>query len=87
MSAHEAITAHTKRLNAHLETFVQLDEQREQAIDEALARCRANEPFHTDEINRITALINRHASQGISPTRPYVTVEMVSEYAARSSAQ
>jgi predicted transcriptional regulator len=83
MSAHEAITAHTKKMNAHLEAFVQMDAQREQAIDEALALCQAGEPFNTDEINRITNRINKHAAQGISPTRPLVTEEMVREYAAK----
>ena len=83
MSAHEAITKHVTAQNRHLVRFMELDELREQAIDRALASCKAGEPFGVDEINAVTAQINEHARNGISPTRIYVTQDMVREFAVK----
>ncbi|WP_274649225.1 DUF2533 family protein [Paenibacillus humicola] len=83
MSAHEAITKHVTAQHRHLVRFMELDELREQAIERALARCAAGEPFGVDEINAATAAINEHAKQGISPTRVFVTEDMVREYAVK----
>jgi hypothetical protein len=85
MSVHEAITSHTRKMHTHLEVFQQLDVQREQAIDQAVALCASGQPFTVDEINRFTALINEHAKHGISPTRPYVSEEMLQQYVNRAS--
>lgn len=82
-AAHSFITGHVYKMNAHLVKFTELDELREQAIERALQQCKNGEPFGVDEINRITAQINEHAKHGISPTRVYVTTEMVVEVANR----
>ena len=52
---HKAISAHSAKQHQHVKTFVQLDYEREQAIEEAIVKCRQNEPFTTDAINGITA--------------------------------
>lgn len=85
MSVHEAITAHTRKMHTHLELFQQMDEQREAAIEQAIAICTSGQPFGVEEINRITANINEHAKHGISPTRPYVTTDMVLEFVKRTA--
>ncbi|MFE5320443.1 YpbS family protein [Paenibacillus sp. NPDC056579] len=84
MSVHEAITAHTRKMHSHLEQFQLLDEQREAAIDQAIAQCKSGQPFTVEVINRITASINEHAKHGISPTRPYVTEDMVRDHVNRT---
>ncbi|MCS7460428.1 YpbS family protein [Paenibacillus doosanensis] len=83
MSVHEQITAHTRKMHSHLEAFQRMDDAREAAIEQAVALCASGQAFTTDEINRITARINDHAQRGISPTRPYVTSEMVAAYVQR----
>ncbi|NHN30560.1 YpbS family protein [Paenibacillus agricola] len=87
MSVHQAITSHTLKMHAHLDAFLLLDQQRELAIDQAIALCAAGEPFSLEGVNVITARINEHAKQGISPTRPHVTKEMVTEYVQRKAAK
>jgi hypothetical protein len=83
MSVHQAITSHTLKMHAHLEAFQVLDLQREYAIEEAVVLCTAGKPFSIEAINQITARINEHAKHGISPTRPYVTAEMLKDYVNR----
>ncbi|MBB3113535.1 tRNA(Ser,Leu) C12 N-acetylase TAN1 [Paenibacillus phyllosphaerae] len=83
LSAHEAITKHVSAQNRHLVHFAELDELREQAIERCSSLCKAGETFSVNEINEITAQINAHARKGISPTRVFVTEEMVREYAAK----
>ncbi|TBL78714.1 DUF2533 family protein [Paenibacillus thalictri] len=83
MDVRQAITDHTKKMNQHLEQFVELDALREQAIEKAIASCKAGQPFTVDEINRYTQLINEHAKQGISPLRKFVSAQMVEEFASR----
>ncbi|MDF2964490.1 MAG: hypothetical protein K0S39_6225 [Paenibacillus sp.] len=85
MSVHEAITSHTQKMHSHLELFQALDQQREEAIDQAIKLCASGQPFNVDAINRATAQINEHAKHGISPTRPYVTEDMVEQYVKRTS--
>ncbi|WP_028552586.1 YpbS family protein [Paenibacillus sp. UNC451MF] len=85
MSVHEAISTHTRKMHSHLEQFQILDEQREAAIERALTLCAAEQPFSIDEINACTARINEHAKHGISPTRPYVTEDMVRDFVKRSA--
>ncbi|CAG7628071.1 YpbS family protein [Paenibacillus allorhizosphaerae] len=80
MSVHEAITAHTRKQHSHLEQFLELEEAREHAIDHAVARCAAGQPFHVDAINEWTIRINKHAQNGISPTRALVTEQMVRDF-------
>ncbi|MCP3775606.1 YpbS family protein [Paenibacillus sp. MZ04-78.2] len=82
-NVHEAITNHTRKQNAHLERFLELENERETAIEEAIALCIAGEPFNVDAINAATDRINRHARNGISPTRVHVTPDMVREAARK----
>jgi len=84
VNVHESITAHSKKQHRHLVEFERLDALREAAIDEAVTKCRNGEPFDVDRINAATARINEHAKQGISPTRKYVTIEMVKQFALSS---
>jgi hypothetical protein len=83
-NVHEAITNHSTKQHLHIVKFVELDEQREQAIEEAVCLCRNNEPFTVDKINQITAAINAHAKDGISPLRKLVTPEMVQQFVQAS---
>lgn len=87
MSVHEAISSHSNKQHLHLVKFKELDELREQAIEEAVALCRNHQPFSVDKINEITQMIIAHAKQGISPLRSLVTVEMVEQYALGSANQ
>lgn len=83
MNVHEAITKHSRKQHEHLHTFQQLDEEREQLIQEAVDRCLRGEPFTTEAINRVTARIIEHAKNGISPLRQFVSEEMIQDYVAR----
>lgn len=85
MNVHEAITKHTQKQHAHLERFIELENEREQAIEQAAALCAAGLPFSVERINTATARINSHAQKGISPTRMFVTEEMVREFAKRKA--
>lgn len=80
MNVHEAITSHTRKQHAHLERFIELENERERAIEQAVAQCAAGLPFSVERINAATARINSHAQKGISPTRIFVTEEMVREF-------
>jgi len=84
LNVHEAITAHSRKQHLHLVEFERLDALREQAIEDAVSKCRNGEPFDVDRINEATAFINAHAKEGISPTRKYVTIEMVKQFAFSS---
>lgn len=80
MCVHKAITKHLQKQNQTIRAFLTLDQSREEAIEKAIALAKANKPFSTDEINRITEKINELALSGTTPTRKYVTPEMVMEY-------
>ncbi|GIP37280.1 hypothetical protein J31TS4_05600 [Paenibacillus sp. J31TS4] len=86
MNVHEAISTHSRKQQEHLERFRLLDERREAAIEAAIRQCLAGEAFDTAAINEATAAINTHAKNGISPTRVYVTEDMVREAAAKQRA-
>jgi predicted transcriptional regulator len=81
MSVHRDISKHSEKQHQHVAQFLKLDAMREAAIEKALQDCKAGLPFHAKEINRITAEINLHAKQGISPTRQLVTEDMIRAYA------
>lgn len=83
MNVHEAISTHSRKQYTHLEIFKQLDEQREQAIEEAISLCKAGSSFSVNSINQITRQINTHALNGISPIRMEVSEEMVREFVSR----
>ncbi|NBI27968.1 YpbS family protein [Chengkuizengella marina] len=83
MDTREALTEHTNKLHKHLVQFQELDLLREKAIDEAVQLCKEGKPFSTDKINHWTGKINDHAKQGISPTRVFVSDDMVREFVNR----
>lgn len=83
MSVHEAISKHSRKQHMHLTAFQELDERRERAIEQAVGQYLRGEPYSLDAINSITAQINSHAKHGISPTRQYVTADMLEAYAER----
>ncbi|WP_274362380.1 DUF2533 family protein [Paenibacillus thermotolerans] len=83
MSVHEAISEHSRKQHMHLAAFQEMDERRERAIASAVEQYLRGEPYSLDSINSITAQINTHAKHGISPTRQYVTAEMLETYAER----
>ncbi|WP_286058398.1 YpbS family protein [Bacillus mojavensis] len=81
---HKAISAHSAKQHEHIKTFMQLDHLREMAIEEAVAKCKNDEPFSTDAINEVTEKMNQLAKKGIVPTRRLVSKEMVKEYVSRT---
>ncbi len=83
MSVHKDITKHSSKQNQLVQKFMILDEEREQAIEEAIKLCKAGEAFTTDRINEATQKINTLARQGVVPQRKLVTNEMVEEYVNR----
>ncbi|MED1741012.1 YpbS family protein [Bacillus swezeyi] len=85
-NVHEAITAHSKKQHQQISEFVLLEQEREKAIDEAVAKCERKEPFSTDRINQITVKMNELSKKGIVPKRRLVSKEMVEEYVSRKNA-
>ncbi|MEC1291386.1 YpbS family protein [Bacillus mojavensis] len=81
---HKAISAHSAKQHEHIKTFMQLEHFREMAIEEAVAKCKNDEPFSTDAINEVTEKMNQLAKKGIVPTRRLVSKEMVKEYVSRT---
>ncbi|MCY8104392.1 MULTISPECIES: YpbS family protein [Bacillus] len=81
---HKAISAHSAKQHEHIKTFMQLEHLREMAIEEAVAKCKNDEPFSTDAINEVTEKMNQLAKKGIVPTRRLVSKEMVKEYVSRT---
>lgn len=82
MSVHEAISEHSRKQKEHLSVFMKLDQERERHIESALDACRRGLPFNVAPINAVTSAINELATRGISPTRRYVSVAMIREFAA-----
>ncbi|MGN9865046.1 YpbS family protein [Bacillus swezeyi] len=85
-NVHEAITAHSKKQHQHISEFVLLEQEREKAIDKAVAKCERKEPFSTDRINQITVKMNELSKKGIVPIRRLVSKGMVEEYVSRKNA-
>jgi len=82
-NVHEAISKHSSKQHQIVKTFLQLEQQRESYIDQAVALAKENKSFSVDQINRVTSEINALAKNGIAPTRKIVTEEMVLEYVNR----
>ena len=82
-NVHEAISKHSNKQHQIVKAFLQLEQQRESYIDQAVALAKENKPFSVDQINRVTSEINTLAKNGIAPTRKVVTEEMVLEYVSR----
>ncbi|ABS21630.1 YpbS family protein [Bacillus cytotoxicus] len=83
MEVHTAITAHSRKQNEIVKTFLQLEAQREAAIDAVVALASSGKQFSVDAINRITKQMNELAKRGIVPQRKIVTANMVMEYVKR----
>ncbi|WP_270180389.1 DUF2533 family protein [Alkalihalobacillus sp. CinArs1] len=80
MSVHRDISSQLGRKNREINLFIQLDKEREAAIEKAIEHCHANEPYSLDRINELTSEINELAKQGSIPTRSYVTKMMIEEF-------
>lgn len=85
MSVHHEITKHSQKQHSIVKEFIELDQQRESYIEEAINNCKANLPFSVDNINKTTMKINELAKNGIIPIRKLVTPEMVSDYVKKIS--
>ncbi|WP_020059545.1 DUF2533 family protein [Bacillus sp. 123MFChir2] len=83
MEVHVAITAHSRKQNEVVKAFLQLDAQREAAIEAAVSLALNEKPFSVDVINMVTKQINELAKHGIAQQRKIVTEEMVMEYVGR----
>jgi hypothetical protein len=84
MSVHKQISEHSRKQNQIVTTFLKLEQQRENYIEEAIVLCKQKRPFTTDKINQVTKQINELARKGIAPQRMLVTKEMVEEFVSRS---
>ncbi|CAG9623691.1 YpbS family protein [Sutcliffiella rhizosphaerae] len=84
MSVHKEISEHSRKQNQVVMNFLQLDQQREAFIEEAVILCQQKKPFTTAKINEVTKKINELARKGIAPQRKMVTAEMVEEFVSRS---
>jgi low affinity Fe/Cu permease len=80
MSVHKAISEHSSKQQKALQDFLELDHKREEYIEEAIQKCKNNEPFTVDKINEVTKKINHLAIKEIVPTRQLVTREMVQKF-------
>ncbi|MFE7062350.1 YpbS family protein [Sutcliffiella sp. NPDC057660] len=84
MSVHKQISEHSRKQNQIVSTFLKLEQQRENYIEEAIVLCKQKKPFTTEKINMVTKQINELARKGIAPQRMLVTKEMVEEFVSRS---
>ncbi|MBJ8079415.1 YpbS family protein [Bacillus cereus group sp. N12] len=83
MEVHKAITAHSRKQNGIVTAFLQLDAQRETAIEAAVSLASNGKEFSVDVINMVTKQINELAKNGVAPQRKLVTKDMVMEYVSR----
>jgi hypothetical protein len=83
MEVHKAITAHSSKQHEIVKKFLQLDAQREAAIEAAIALASNGKHFSVDAINMVTKQINDLAKRGVAPQRKLVTTDMVMEYVGR----
>lgn len=84
MSVHKQISEHSRKQNQIVSTFLKLEQQRENYIEEAIVLCKQKKHFTTEKINQVTKQINELARKGIAPQRMLVTKEMVEEFVSRS---
>ncbi|CAM4100671.1 hypothetical protein BAMA_14335 [Bacillus manliponensis] len=80
---HKAITAHSRKQNEIVTTFLQLEAQREAAIEAAVSLAVKGQSFSVETINMVTTQINELAKRGVAPQRKIVTEDMVMEYVER----
>jgi hypothetical protein len=79
MSVHKELAQHAEKMNGVYKTYLQLDQQREGYIEEAVQLCKQGLPFTTSKINDVTNQINRLNLRFV-PFKKNVTPEMVQEY-------
>ncbi|EKN65480.1 hypothetical protein BABA_20116 [Neobacillus bataviensis LMG 21833] len=79
MSVHKDLINHAANQNKTYQVFQELDQQRENYIEEAVELCKQGLPFSTDKINEVTNRMNKINLRFV-PTRKNVTIEMVREY-------
>ena len=79
MSVHKDLIKHAANQNKTYQVFQELDQQRENYIEEAVELCKQGLPFSSDKINEVTNRMNKINLRFV-PTRKNVTVEMVQEY-------
>ncbi|AZU62256.1 DUF2533 family protein [Neobacillus mesonae] len=84
MSVHKDLIQHAANQNKEYQNFLQLDQQRESFIEEAIQLCKEGKPFTTDKINDVTKKINNIKLRFI-PERKIVTTDMVREYVSRKA--
>ncbi|MED4205492.1 DUF2533 family protein [Neobacillus mesonae] len=84
MSVHKDLIQHAANQNKEYQNFLQLDQQRESFIEEAIQLCKEGKPFTTDKINNVTKKINNIKLRFI-PERKIVTTDMVREYVSRKA--
>jgi hypothetical protein len=82
MSVHTELAKHAEKQNKMYQAFLELDQQREDYIEEAIELCKNGETFSTDKINIVTDQINKMNLRFI-PLRKFVSVEMVKEYVTK----
>lgn len=79
MSVHKELAQHAEKQNNVYKQFLQLDQLRENYIEEAIALCKKGKPFSTDKINQVTNQMNKINLRFI-PDRKNVTNAMIEEY-------
>lgn len=83
MEVHKAITAHSRKQNESVKACLELDAQREAAIEAAVSLASKGKEFSVDIINVVTKQINDLAKNGVTLQRKLVTKDMVMEYVGR----
>lgn len=79
MSVHKDLARHAEKMNSVYKIYLQLDQQREVYIEEAVQLCKQELPFSTVKINEVTDQINRLNLRFV-PFKKMVTAQMVEEY-------
>ncbi|WP_257350467.1 YpbS family protein [Pseudalkalibacillus decolorationis] len=79
MSVHKEISQHSQEQHQRIQSFLELDAEREKWIEEALNQCKGGQPFEKalHHINGVTDDINKIARKGIVPQRKNVTSAMI----------
>lgn len=85
MTVHKAISKHVEGQNKKLNEFFQLDQKREEAIEEALSLCIQGLPFSVETINTISKQMNAFSMNIELPKRKLVTQDMIREYASKQN--
>lgn len=79
---HKAISAHSSKQHEHIKAFMRLENMREMAIEEAVSKCKNDEPLLQMQLMKLPSR-SISSPKGIVPTRRLVSKEMVREYVSR----